>query len=586
MKENKEKLNLKEALKNLKRTIKYLKPYKKQVFLNVLLTLIITVLSVLGPLLSAKLMIYLTNGNLNKILIIALIILIFEVCECIFHNLDHLLFSKMNEKVVLSIQMELLKEIFNLETKEFDKTNSGIFIERLRRDTRDISRIFSSLNTSVFSALSSLGVLITIFALNKIMFCFMIFSMICKYIIQERRTVKVTKLREKYHELEEKNTGFVNEFIRGMRDIKVLNSKENSIALIEENVNKVIDNKLETAKVSFKFDVFADNTYSILKFLLIVLGCILVRINNLTIETFIIIYMYKNDAFYLINEITRTIDLLEDFNVSAVRVFELIDKEKYKKEHYGTIHINKCLGKITFKNVSFSYNGKNKVLNNVNFEALPNQTIGFVGKSGSGKTTIFALINKMYDVDNNMIFIDDYDINSLDEASIRNNISLVMQNPYIFNMSIKDNLRIINKSASDKKIKEVCKIACIHDFIMSLPNKYDTVVGEGGVVLSGGQRQRLAIARALLRQTKIILFDEATSALDNETQSLIQKSINNMKGNYTMLIIAHRLSTIINSDKIYFIDNGKVIDEGTHEELLQKNKEYKNLYEMEIKKCS
>ena len=205
MKENKEKLNLKEALKNLKRTIKYLKPYKKQVFLNVLLTLIITVLSVLGPLLSAKLMIYLTNGNLNKILIIALIILIFEVCECIFHNLDHLLFSKMNEKVVLSIQMELLKEIFNLETKEFDKTNSGIFIERLRRDTRDISRIFSSLNTSIFSALSSLGVLITIFALNKIMFCFMIFSMICKYIIQERRTVKVKHLRDKYHELEEKN---------------------------------------------------------------------------------------------------------------------------------------------------------------------------------------------------------------------------------------------------------------------------------------------------------------------------------------------------------------------------------------------
>ena len=294
MKENKEKLNLKEALKNLKRTIKYLKPYKKQVFLDVLLT----VLSVLGPLLSAKLMIYLTNGNLNKIFIIALIVLIFEVCECVFHNLNHLLFSKMNEKVVLSIQMELLKEIFNLETKEFDKTNSGIFIERLRRDTRDISRIFSSLNTSIFSALSSLGVLITIFALNKIMFCFMIFSMICKYIIQERRTVKVTKLREKYHELEEKNTGFVNEFIRGMRDIKVLNSKENSIALIEENVNKVIDNKLETAKVSFKFDVFADNTYSILKFLLIVLGCILVRINNLTIETFIIIYMYLRGELY------------------------------------------------------------------------------------------------------------------------------------------------------------------------------------------------------------------------------------------------------------------------------------------------
>lgn len=586
MKDKNEKLNSKEALKNLKRTLKYLRPYKKQVVLNLMLTIIITIFEVLGPLLSAKVLIYLSNGNLNQLLLVALIILVFEVCECVFRNLSSLIFTKMNEKIVLSIQMDLLKEIFNLEIEEFDKNNSGIFIDRLKRDTRDIARIFSSLNTSIFSGISSLGVLITIFVLNKIMFFFMIFSMICKYIVQERRIIKVTNIRKKYHELEEKNTGFINEFIRGMRDIKVLNSKENSISLIEDNVNKVIDNQIESARIRFKFDVFADNMYSILSFLLIVLGCTLVSVDNLTIETFIIIYMYRNDPYYLIGEITRTIDLLEDFNISASRVFELIDQDKYKKEHYGNVHIDKILGKISFKNVNFSYNEKNKVLNNVSFEVLPNQTIGFVGKSGSGKTTIFSLINKMYNVKDNMIFIDDYDINSLDETSIRNNISLVMQNPYIFNMSIKDNLRVINKNVSDKKIKDVCKIACIHDFIMSLPDKYDTIVGEGGVVLSGGQRQRLAIARALLRNTKIILFDEATSALDNETQSLIQKSINNMKGNYTMLIIAHRLSTIINSDKIYFIDNGKVIDEGTHEELLQKNKEYKNLYEMEIKKCS
>ena len=351
-------------------------------------------------------------------------------------------------------------------------------------------------------------------------------------------------------------------------------------------MNKIIDNKMESAKIKFKFGIYADNMYSILKFLLIALGCILISLNKLTTETFIIIYMYKNDSYYLINEIIRIIEALENFNISASRIFELINQDKYKKEQYGNVHINNCLGKVEFKNVNFSYNNKNKVLNNVNFEVLPNQTVGFVGKSGSGKTTIFSLINKMYNVKDNMIFIDGYDINSLDESSIRNNISLVMQNPYIFNMSIRDNLRVINKNASDKKIKEVCKVACIHDFIMSLPNKYDTIVGEGGVVLSGGQRQRLAIARALLRNTKIILFDEATSALDNETQNLIQKSINNMKGNYTMLIIAHRLSTIINSDKIYFIDNGTIIDSGTHIELLQRNNDYKKLYELENKKCS
>lgn len=483
---NKEKLNLWEALRNLKRTFKYLKTYKKQVILNIILTLIITIFGVLGPLLSAKLLIYLTDGNLNRLFLIAVIILIFEVCECIFRNINYLIFTKMNEKITLNIQIDLLKEIFNLEMEEFDKNSSGKFIERLKKDTKDMARIFDSLNISIFSMLSSVGVLITIFTLNKIMFFFMIFSMICKYIVQERRIVKVTNIRKKYHELEEKNTGFINEFIRGMRDIKVLNSKKNSISLIYDNFNEVITNKIESSKIKFKFDIFADNLYSIFNFLFIVLGCFLVNINNLTLETFIIIYMYRNDAFYFINDITRIIDFLEDFNISASRVFELIDQEKYKKEHYGNVHINNLLGKIEFKNVNFSYNRKNKVLENVSFEVPPNKTVGFVGKSGSGKTTIFHLINKMYNVLNNMIFIDGYDINSLDEDSIRNNISLVIQNPYIFNMSIKDNLRIVNKNASDRKIKEVCKIACIHDFIMTLPNKYDTIVGEGGVVLSGG----------------------------------------------------------------------------------------------------
>ena len=220
----------------------------------------------------------------------------------------------------------------------------------------------------------------------------------------------------------------------------------------------------------------------------------------------------------------------------------------------------------------------------MNFKINPNETIGFVGKSGAGKTTVLSLINKMYNVNDNMIFLDNYDINTLDESSITSNITLVTQNPYIFNMSIKDNLKIVSKKASLSKIKEVCKIACIHDFIMSLPDKYDTKIGEGGVALSGGQRQRIAIARALLRNTKIILFDEATSALDNETQNLIQKSINNMKGDYTILIVAHRLSTIINADRILFLDDGKVKDEGTHKELLKKNKDYKYLYDMENKK--
>ena len=182
------------------------------------------------------------------------------------------------------------------------------------------------------------------------------------------------------------------------------------------------------------------------------------------------------------------------------------------------------------------------------------------------------------------ILIDNENINELDEDSIRGNVTIINQSPYIFNMSIRDNLKLVKEDLTDEEMIESCKLACLDEFIDSLPNKYDTIVGENGVVLSGGQKQRLAIARALIQKTKIILFDEATSSLDNETQSEIQKAILNLKNQYSILIIAHRLSTIINCDRIMILENGKITDQGNHKELLDRNNTYKTLYQTEILK--
>ena len=187
----------------------------------------------------------------------------------------------------------------------------------------------------------------------------------------------------------------------------------------------------------------------------------------------------------------------------------------------------------------------------------------------------------MYNISKGTITIDGYDIKKLDKDSIRGNITIISQNPYIFNMSIKDNLKIVKSDLTNKEMIEACKIACLDDYIESLPDKYDTIIGEGGINLSGGQKQRLAIARALVQKTEIILFDEATSALDNETQTKIQEAIENMKGEYTILIIAHRLSTIKNADRILFIEDGTIKAEGTHTELLNNCLDYKKLYESE-----
>ena len=190
----------------------------------------------------------------------------------------------------------------------------------------------------------------------------------------------------------------------------------------------------------------------------------------------------------------------------------------------------------------------------------------------------------MYPVNSGEILNENENINDLDEDSIRGNITIISQSPYIFNLSIRDNLKLVKDNLTDEEMINSCKIACLHDFIESLPNKYDTIVGESGVILSGGQKQRLAIARALIQKTKIILFDEATSSLDNETQAEIQKAISNLKDDYTILIIAHRLSTIVNCDRIMVLEDGRIEIQGTHKELLEKNNMYKALYQTEILK--
>ena len=238
-------------------------------------------------------------------------------------------------------------------------------------------------------------------------------------------------------------------------------------------------------------------------------------------------------------------------------------------------------GSIEFKNVSFGYDDK-MVLKDINFNIEANDTVAIVGASGSGKSTIFNLLNKSYDVSDNSIFIDDIDINTLDCNTIRNHISIISQNPYLFNFSIKENFMLLGDHITMKDIKKACKLARIDDFIDSLPDKYDTILGEGGVNLSGGQKQRIAIARALLKKSKIILFDEATSALDNITQREIQSSINSISKDYTILIIAHRLSTIKDCNKIMVLQDGKIVGVGNHYELLKNNLYYQKLYENEI----
>ena len=312
--------------------------------------------------------------------------------------------------------------------------------------------------------------------------------------------------------------------------------------------------------------------------------CILLIINNQGSFAFFMamtyyIYRFMNTIELMMNLSTS----VQKMNASIERLSEILDNKLYQDEQFGIVSNTDITGNIEFKNVTFKYpNEKREIFHEFNLSISTNKKVAIVGKSGQGKTSIFNLLLKYFEVDAGVILIDDIPLDDFTEDALRQNIAIIRQEPFIFNKTILENLKIIDPYMSLKKIRNACKLAEIDEYIMSLPNKYDTMIGEGGINLSGGQKQRLAIARALLKNSKIILLDEATSALDNENQAKIKKAIDNLVETHTIVMVAHRLSTIIDADIIYLIDGGKIVASGTHEELLKKNKIYKDLYKNEM----
>ena len=571
---------MKEFLNNLKFAWKYSKNQKKNLIGFIFTNILIIVISVIVPILSAKIIIYLTDNEFRKLLLIALVILLVEWSRNILNYIGRYNSNVLFRETYVNLQTSLGKEILKIENKNIDSEGSGLFIQRLTNDTSKLSEVFPMLIDFLTNIITDIGIFVAIFIINKIVFFYIIFMTVILYFIEKRRVRLRNENDKKFRKMNEKVSSFVGEMIRGIKDIKMLNSED---SFINELHNKVVNLNQERYKmnnVDRNYHLGIGTLLDLKDYILVVLLIVLIENKLIVVANALIINNYSSRVTDVVFWIGSFLERIKDFNLSVSRIREIMDSSSFSKEKFGKKHLDKVNGNFEFKDVEFSY-GKKKVLKKTSFKVEANSTVAFVGKSGSGKTTVFNLLCKLYDIDSGKITIDGVDINELDKDSIRGNITIINQSPYIFNVSIKDNLRLVKENLTEEEIVEACKVACLHDFIMSLPDGYDTIVGEGGVNLSGGQKQRLAIARALVQKTEIILFDEATSALDNETQSQIQKAIDNMKEEYTILIIAHRLSTVINSDKILFLDDGKIIDSGSHEYLLKNCKKYQKLYEKE-----
>lgn len=572
------------VLKNLKSTYKYAKSGRLYLYLFLFTQVVFTILAVVIPIITARRLVLLTSGVFDKLFVIFIIIFIMEISRNLTKYISSYAYNKFYYDVRRNLQIELTRETLKITQEELNTTSSGVFIERINNDTDSLTDVFASLINQVTTIIGNLGILVTIFFINKYIFL-AYFSFIIIIIAFNRYSSNINYMnRKKLKKEREKTGGFISEIVRGSKDVKILNAEESFLKKADQYLKKSSDMSYKYHMERAKYGAFSGTIRDTADLGIGILICVSLISKTLGIESALIIYSYHYQILYTADIIESVYEILKQFNLSANRIFGVLEENEFNKEVFGNKKLKNFNGNIEFRNVSFSYEDNIPVLKDLSLKIDANQTVGFVGPSGAGKSTIFNLISAINKVDSGEILFDGINISELDKESIRGNLSVISQNAYIFNMSIMENLKIVKSNATNKEVKEACRLACLDDFIESLPNKYNTIVGEGGVTLSGGQRQRLAIARALLLKTEILLFDEATSALDNRTQSKIQEAISNLKGEYTILIIAHRLSTVINADKIFVIVDGAVEEEGTHSYLIKNSKTYNKLYDKEKKK--
>ena len=572
---------MKEFLKNIKKAWKYGKNQKKYIIGYIAFNVVFIFINLFVPILSAKIIVSLTSNQFEQVLFIGLVILIVEILRNTAYYATSYFRHRIFRETFNEIEISLGTEILKIENSCLDENGSGLFIQRLTNDASKVADIFVVLNVYLTNIVTNIGIFLAVFIISKIMFLYIVIMITTIFIVEKKRITIVNQKDKAYRKEHEKLSGFVGELVHGAHDIKMLNAEKSFIKELGKRITHLNQEKYNMNSINRNYQFITGTLRDLFDAGSIFTSILLIAQGNLSIANALVVHNYMGNLASIVFYISEFLEKVKDFNLSSERIFSIMDSEEFPKEKFGQKQLKKIHGDFEFKNVCFGYKPEQLTIKNMNFKIKANSTVAFVGKSGAGKSTVFSLLCKMYDINSGDITIDGISIKELDKDSIRGNITIISQNPYIFNMSIKENLRLVKENLTDEEMVEACKTACLDEFINSLPEGYDTMIGEGGINLSGGERQRLAIARARVQKTEIILFDEATSALDNETQSSIKQAIDNMKNEYTILIIAHRLSTVINSDKILLVEDGTIVDEGTHEELLKNSKTYHQLYDAE-----
>lgn len=559
------------------RSLRFFKGIRNNTLILGVLYLILGGIGIIVPIIQGNLTTSIAELKVNSVIKVSIIFLIVVTLDNIVSHIALMFWiHRIRPKILHNIRKDIIEIFMKLRLSNFKKFDSGIFLERLKNDPQIISGVINTSQKHLVQCFAKLGALFYVFYVNWILGIIYLIGIMIVTII-DNNIQEVSKIKNKISKIANENlSSFLIETVRGIADIKLLSLNIFSDMIVKFN---------HSDNLSIDKDLYDSRTYRLKNMILFIVSILALMIGvhltgpHLNATNLIACFIYSTRILSLMENFSSLRSSLKEYELAIERIIEFENDDIYPKDVFGKKHLSHIKGDIKFENITFSYDSdKNKVLDKFNLNIKHKTTVALIGHSGSGKSTILNLLTKSYLPENGIITIDNVDIKDLDEATFKDAISIVSQSPYIFNMSIKDNLLLVNPDANSDEIDKVCKQACLYDYINSLPDKYDTVIGESGVNLSGGQKQRLAIARALLKNSPILLFDEATSALDNQTQSEIKATLDNLKNEYTIIIVAHRLSTIQDCDTIHVIEDGKVISSGKHKKLLESSETYRNLY--------
>lgn len=585
-----------EKAKNFKETmnklLQYLKPYKFSILIVIIFAIGSAAFAIVGPKILGKATTKLFEGLVDKVTgvhgaaidftyigNIALLLLGLYIASTVFSIIQGYIISGVAQKVSYNFRKEIDEKINRMPLKYFDKTTHG---EVLSRVTNDVDTVSQTLNQSmsqiITSVITIIGVLIMMLSISWQMTLVALLILPVSMML----IMGVVKRSQKYFKSQQEYLGHVNgqveEIYSGHNIVKAFNTEEEEVKKFEE-VNDTLYHS------AWKSQFLSGMMMPIMMFIgnigyvaVSILGGWLAVKRTIAVGDILAFVQYVRSFTQPIAQVAQIANVLQSTAAAAERVFEFLDEEEEIPETKNPVKLQEVKGEVTFKDVQFGYNPDKIIINNFSANIKPGQKVAIVGPTGAGKTTIVKLLMRFYDVNSGTICIDGHDIKDFTREDLRNMFGMVLQDTWLFNGSIMENIRYGRLDATDEEVIEAAKAAHVHSFVKTLPNKYQMELNEEASNVSQGQKQLLTIARALLADPKILILDEATSSIDTRTEVLIQKAMENLMEGRTSFIIAHRLSTIRDADLILVMKDGDIVEQGNHEELLKADGFYASLY--------